>query len=121
LEFARCHLKLDQDWSYLIRQLQSKANDIEVCEGNMGNILFYQRLLKETLEFLASTKDLQTVLKIFPDEKHLINNNVFENIDSKLNNEFEDYVKLCVDRERSDKIKRMIEQTGEQLYNAINK
>lgn len=87
----------------------------------MGNILFYQRLLKETLEFLASTKPLDTVLKIFPDEKHLINNNVFESIDSKLNNEFEDYLKICVDRERSDKIKRMIEQTGEQLYNAINK
>lgn len=87
----------------------------------MGNILFYQRLLKETLEFLAATKPLDTVLKIFPDEKHLINNNVFESIDSKLSNEYEDYVKMCVDRERSDKIKRMIEQTGEQLYNAINK
>lgn len=121
LEFARCHLKLDQDWSYLIRKLQARANEIEVCEANMGHILFYQRLLKETLEYLAATKPLDTVLKIFPDEKHLINNNVFEQIDSKLNNDFEDYLKVCVDRERSDKIKKMIEQTGEQLYNAINK
>jgi hypothetical protein len=101
--------------------LQARANDIEVCEANMGHILFYQRLLKETLEYLASTKPLDTVLKIFPDDKHLINNNVFETIDSKLSNDFEDYIKTCVDRERSDKIKKMIEQTGEQLYIAINK
>ena len=87
----------------------------------MGQILFYQRLLKETLEHLAATKPLDTVLKIFPEEKHLIRNEVFETIDSKLCNDFEDYVKLCVDRERSDKIKSMISQTGSQLYEAISK
>jgi len=30
-------------------------------------------------------------------------------------------LKICVDRERSDKIKKMIESTGVQLYEAINK
>lgn len=121
LEYARCHFKFDNDWSNLIKMLQKQANEFEVCEANMGQILFYQRLLKETLEFLASTKPLDAVLKIFPDEKHLINNEVFSTIDSKLNNEFEDYLKICVDRERSDKIKKMVEQTGTQLYEAISK
>jgi hypothetical protein len=121
LEFARCHFKFDHDWQNLIKLLQKKANQFEVCEENMGNILFYQRLLKETLEYLAATKSLETVLKIFPQEKHLINNEVFETIDSKLNNDFEDYVKICVDRERSDKIKQMINQTGTQLFEAISK
>lgn len=121
LEFSRCHLKLDQDWCYLIRKLQVRVNNFEVCEANMGHILFYQRLLKETLEYLASTKPLDTVLKIFPDEKHLINNNVFKSIDSNISNDLEDYAKKCVDLERSGKIKKMIEQTGEQLYSAINK
>jgi hypothetical protein len=121
LEYARCHFKFDNDWSNLIKILQKQANEFEVCEANMGQILFYQRLLKETLEFLASTKSLDVVLKIFPSDKHLINNEVFETIDSKLNNEFEDYVKICVDRERSDKIKKMVEQTGMQLYDAITK
>lgn len=121
LEYARCHFKFDNDWSNLIKILQKQANEFEVCEANMGQILFYQRLLKETLEFLAATKPLDAVLKIFPDEKHLINNEVFETIDSKLTNDFEDYVKICVDRERSDKIKKMVEQTGMQLYEAISK
>lgn len=121
LEYARCHFKFDNDWSNLIKMLQTKANEFEVSDANIGQILFYQRLLKETLEYLAATKPLDTVLKIFPEEKHLINNAVFETIDSKLNNDFEDYVKICVDRERSDKIKSMISQTGCQLFDAISK
>ena len=121
LEYARCHFKLDSDWSYLITALQRKANELEVTEANMGHILFYHRLLKETLEYLASSKPLDTVLKIFPEEKLLINRELFAIADSKNSNEFDEYLKMCVDRERSDKIRKMIESTGIQLYEAINK
>lgn len=121
LEYARCHFKLDNDWSYLITALQKKASEFEVNEGNMGHILFYHRLLKETLEYLAASKPLDTVLKIFPEEKHLISSELFAIADSKNSNEVEDYLRLCVDRERSDKIRKMIESTGVQLYEAINK
>lgn len=121
LEYARCHFKLDNDWSYLITSLQKKANEFEVNEANMGHILFYHRLLKETLEYLASSKPLDTVLKIFPEEKHLINGELFSMVDSKNSNDFDEYLKMCVDRERSDKIRKMIESTGVQLYEAINK
>lgn len=121
LEYARCHFKLDSDWSYLITALQKKANELEVNEGNMGHILFYHRLLKETLEYLASSKPLDTVLKIFPEEKLLIKRELFAIADSKNSNDFDEYLKMCVDRERSDKIRKMIESTGNQLYEAINK
>lgn len=121
LEYARCHFKLDNDWSYLILALQKKANEIEVNEKNMGHILFYHRLLKETLEYLAASKPLDTVLKIFPEEKHLISQDLFDIVESKNSNDFDQYLKMCVDRERSDKIKKMIESTGCQLYEAINK
>lgn len=121
LEYARCHFKLDNDWSYLITALQKKANEFEVNEGNMGHILFYHRLLKETLEYLAGSKPLDTVLKIFPEDKHLISSELFAIVDSKNSNEVEEYLRLCVDRERSDKIRKMIESTGVQLYEAINK
>lgn len=121
LEYARCHFKLDNDWSYLITALQKKANEFEVVEANMGHILFYHRLLKETLEYLAASKPLDTVLKIFPEEKHLISTELFAIVDSKNSNDFDEYLKVCVDRERSDKIRKMIESTGVQLYEAINK
>ena len=122
LEYGRCHFKIDSDWSYLITSLQKKANEFEVNEGNMGHILFYHRLLKETLEYLAGSKPLDTVLKIFPeDDKNLINTDLFAVLDSKNSNEFDEYLKMCVDRERSDKIRKMIESTGVQLYEAINK
>ena len=121
MEYARCHFKLDNDWGYLITALQKKANEFEVNEMNIGHILFYHRLLKETLEYLAATKPLDTVLKIFPEEKHLINSDLFAIVDSKNSNDFDEYLKACVDRERSDKIKKMIESTGVQLYEAINK
>lgn len=121
LEYARCHFKLDNDWNYLITSLQKKANEFEVVESNMGHILFYHRLLKETLEYLASSKPLDTVLKIFPDEKNLISADLFSIVDSKNSNDFDEYLKVCVDRERSDKIRKMIESTGVQLYEAINK
>lgn len=121
LEYARCHFKMDNDWSYLITALQKKANEFEVSEANMGHILFYHRLLKETLEFLAASKPLDTVLKIFPDEKNLISQDLFAIVDSKNSNNFDEYLKTCVDRERSDKIRKMIESTGVQLYEAINK
>lgn len=121
LEYARCHFKLDNDWSYLITALQKKANEFEVIEVNMSHILFYHRLLKETLEYLATSKPLDTVLKIFPDEKNLIRQDLFAIVDSKSSNDFDQYLKLCVDRERSEKIRKMIESTGIQLYEAINK
>lgn len=121
LEYSRCHFKLDNDWSYLITALQKKANELEVNESNMGHILFYHRLLKETLEYLAASKPLDTVLKIFPEDKHLINGELFAIADSKNSNDFDEYLKMCVDRERSDKIRKMIESTGVQLYEAINK
>lgn len=121
LEYARCHFKLDNDWSYLIVALQKKANEFEVSESNMGHILFYHRLLKETLEYLAASKPLDTVLKIFPEDKNLISRELFEIVDSKNSNDVEEYLKLCVDRERSEKIRKMIESTGLQLYEAINK
>lgn len=121
LEYARCHFKLDADWSYLITALQTKANEFEVNENNIGHILFYHRLLKETLEYLAATKPLDTVLKIFPEDKNLIGRDLFAIVDSKNSNDFDDYLKMCVDRERSDKIRKMIESTGVQLYEAINK
>lgn len=121
LEYARCHFKLDNDWSYLITALQKKANEFEVIEANMGHILFYHRLLKETLEYLAGSKPLDTVLKIFPEDKHLISRDLFAIVDSKNSNDFDEYLKMCVDRERSDKIRKMIESTGLQLYEAINK
>lgn len=121
LEYGRCHFKIDTDWSYLITALQKKANDFEANEGNIGQILFYHRLLKETLEYLASSKPLDTVLKIFPDEKNLISRDLFSVVESKNSNDFDEYLKMCVDRERSDKIRKMIESTGLQLYEAINK
>ncbi|CRL05443.1 CLUMA_CG018101, isoform A [Clunio marinus] len=121
LEYARCHFKLDNDWSYLITSLQRKANEFEVNDANMGHIFFYHRLLKETLEYVATSKPLDTVLKIFPEEKNLINRELFAVVDSKHSNSFDEYLKICVDRERSDKIKKMIESTGVQLYEAINK
>jgi hypothetical protein len=121
LEYARCHFKLDNDWSYLITSLQKKANEFEVTETNMGHILFYHRLLKETLEYLAASKPLDTVLKIFPEDKNLISSELFAIVDSKNSNDFDEYLKMCVDRERSDKIRKMIESTGVQLYEAINK
>lgn len=121
LEYARCHFKLDNDWSYLITALQKKANEFEVNESNMGHILFYHRLLKETLEYLAGSKPLDTVLKIFPEDKNLISRELFAIVDSKNSNDFDEYLKMCVDRERSDKIRKMIESTGLQLYEAINK
>lgn len=121
LEYGRCHFKLDTDWSYLILALQKRANEFEANENNIGQILFYHRLLKETLEYLASSKPLDTVLKIFPEDKNLISRELFSIVDSKNSNNFDEYLKLCVDRERSDKIKRMIESTGLQLYEAINK
>lgn len=119
LEYARCHFKLDNDWSYLITALQKQANEFEVIE--VGHILFYHRLLKETLEYLATSKPLDTVLKIFPDEKNLIRQDLFAIVESKSSNDFDQYLKMCVDRERSDKIRKMIESTGIQLYEAINK
>lgn len=121
LEYARCHFKLDHDWSYLITALQKKANEFDVVESNMGHILFYHRLLKETLEYIATSKPLDTVLRIFPDEKNLISQELFAIVDSKNSNDFDQYLKMCVDRERSGKIRKMIESTGEQLYEAINK
>lgn len=121
LEYGRCHFKIDSDWSYLITALRKKANEFEANEANIGQILFYHRLLKESLEYLASTKPLDTVLKIFPDEKNLISRDLFSIVDSKNSNDFDEYLKMCVDRERSDKIRKMIESTGLQLYEAINK
>lgn len=121
LEYGRCHFKMDTDWSYLIIALQKKANEFEANENNIGQILFYHRLLKESLEYLASTKPLDTVLKIFPEDKNLISRDLFQIVDSKNSNNFDEYLKLCVDRERSDKIRKMIESTGCQLYEAINK
>lgn len=121
LEYARCHFKMDNDWSYLITSLQKKANELEAEENNIGHILFYHRLLKETLEYLAASKPLDTVLKIFPNQKNLINDDLFSIVDSKNSNAFDEYLKMCVDRERSDKIRKMIESTGVQLYEAINK
>jgi hypothetical protein len=121
LEYARCHFKLDADWSYLITALQTKANEFEPNETNIGHILFYHRLLKETLEYLAASKPLDTVLKIFPEDKNLIGRDLFAIVESKNSNDFDDYLKMCVDRERSDKIRKMIESTGVQLYEAISK
>ena len=121
LEYARCHFKLDVDWSYLITALQTKANEFEATELNIGHILFYHRLLKETLEYLAASKPLDTVLKIFPEDKNLIGRELFSIVESKNSNDFDDYLKMCVDRERSDKIRKMIESTGVQLYEAISK
>lgn len=121
LEYARCHFKLDNDWNYLIKALQKKANDFEVSDTNIGHILFYHRLLKETLEYLAVNKNLETVLKIFPDDKTLISDELFNLVGSKNSNDFDKYLKACVDRERSCKIQKMIESTGSQLYEAINK
>jgi hypothetical protein len=46
LEYSRCHFKMDTDWTYLIKSLQKKVSEIEVCDENLPNILFYHRLLK---------------------------------------------------------------------------
>ena len=75
----------------------------------------------ETLEFLATTKGLETILKIFPEDKYLIDTNMFAKSSSRNSNEFDDYLRLCVDKERSEKIKQMITNTGYQLWDAINK
>ena len=121
LEYGRCHFKLDSDWTFLIKALQKKVNALEATEDNIPNILFYHRLMKETLEFLATCKPLEQLLKIFPEEKYLINSELYEKCASKNANQFDEYLRLCVDKERSEKIKKMISNTGYQLWDAINK
>ncbi|CAO1442962.1 unnamed protein product [Diamesa serratosioi] len=121
LEYGRCHFKLDSDWTFLIKALQKKVNELEASEDNIPCILFYHRLMKETLEFLASCKPLEQLLKIFPEEKYLICTELYEKCASKNANQFDEYLRLCVDKERSEKIKKMISNTGYQLWDAINK
>lgn len=121
LEYARCHFKMDEDWIYLIQSLQKKVNEFEVIESNTGHVLFYHRLLKETLEHLTATKSLDKIMKIFPQEKNLINEELFKMVQSRNSNQFDDYLKKVIDKERSEKIRNMIENTGGQLFEAINK
>lgn len=121
LEYGRCHFKLDSDWTFLIKALQQKVNELEATEDNIPSILFYHRLMKETLEFLATCKPLEQLLKIFPEEKYLIKAELYEKSASKNANKFDEYLRLCVDKERSEKIKKMISNTGYQLWDAINK
>ncbi|CAO1421825.1 unnamed protein product [Diamesa hyperborea] len=122
LEYGRCHFKLDSDWTFLIKSLQLKVNEFkEATDDNIPSILFYHRLIKETLEFLATCKPLEQLLKIFPEEKYLISPELFDKCASKNANQFDEYLRLCVDKERSEKIKKMISNTGYQLWDAINK
>jgi hypothetical protein len=62
---------------------------------------------------------LDQILKIFPEEKYLINNEVHSRCPTKSSNEFENYLRLSIDKDRSEKIKKMIENTGNQLFDAI--
>jgi hypothetical protein len=61
-------------------------------------------LISEILEYLATSKPLETVLKIFPPAEP--NNASPNEVD------LDDYIRLCVETESSGKISIMIQNTG---------
>ncbi|XP_055701356.1 uncharacterized protein LOC129800765 [Phlebotomus papatasi] len=114
LEFGKDRFSRNEDWAFLINCLQvqtSRAGD--ATESNGGLLLFYHRLLKEVLEYIANTKPLETVMKIFPE--HEITQ-IPDNVAGKTHpghhpheqSAFIQYIRVSVEKERARKLKQVI-------------
>uniref|UniRef100_A0A1B0CX09 Uncharacterized protein n=2 Tax=Lutzomyia longipalpis TaxID=7200 RepID=A0A1B0CX09_LUTLO len=129
LEFGKDRFSRNEDWAFLINCLQvqtSKAGD--ATESNGGLLLFYHKLLKEILEYIANTKPLDTVMKIFPE--HEITH-IPDNVGTEAGkthpghhpheqSAFIQYIRISVEKERARKLKQVIVAKSNTLSAKIN-
>ncbi|GAB0094712.1 hypothetical protein DMENIID0001_100370 [Sergentomyia squamirostris] len=129
LEFGKDRFTRNEEWAFLINCLQvqtSKAGD--ATESNGGLLLFYHRLLKEILEYIANTKPLETVMKIFPEHEITeIPDNVPITAGQKKTGHhpheqstFIQCIRVSVEKERARKLKQVIVTKSNTLSSKIN-
>ncbi|XP_059620477.1 uncharacterized protein LOC132264337 [Phlebotomus argentipes] len=133
LEYGKDRFTRNEDWAFLINCLQvqtSKAGD--ATESNGGLLLFYHRLLKEILEYIANTKPLETVMKIFPEHEitKIPDNGATGSSGEgkKLHSghhpheqsAFIQYIRVSVERERARKLRQVIVAKSNSLSAKIN-
>lgn len=105
LQYAICHIFCCEEWKLLIKKIQHKYNET-------NNIIFLL-LLHEILVFVSTYFQLQMILDML-DENNFV---LHQHEDIK----FFNFICMSNDTKHSTKLKQMIEQTGHQLFEAINK
>lgn len=105
----------ENDWKLLIKQVQDIYNE--------GNDLIYLHLLHELLLYFSTSNSLKVTLDVLSDQNFILQNvDSYESISNyKFIGGFCDFIYICNDTKHSTKLKQMIEQTGYQLFEAVNK